>query len=69
MNRSRLRHRRFGPEAHFSPKSDDFYFAKSEFSYVLIMILMAEMDSKPSKTLGAPNIPKFNNCKLDFENF
>ena len=50
----------------FLRKFNIFYFAKSECNYVLISILMVEIDSTPSKTPGAPKIPKVDNCNLDF---
>ena len=52
----------------FLPKFDIFYFyfVKLECNYVLIPILMVEMDSAPSKAPDAPKIPKIDNCNLDF---
>ena len=51
-------------------KSGVFYFAKSKFKCVKIIILMVKINSAPKKPMGHPKlIPKLNNFKLVFNNF
>lgn len=51
----------------FLSESGDFYCAKSKFCCVLIMFLMIETDSAPSKTPRATKIPELDSFNLDFE--
>lgn len=44
-----------------------FFFNKSNCGSVWIIFLMVEMDSAPSRTLGAPKILKLDSCNQDFE--
>ena len=46
-----------------------FFFIKSKFSSVLIKISRVEMDSTPLNCIGAPQLSKFDNYIMDFQNF
>ena len=52
----------------FWSEFDEVYFIKSKFSSVSIKISRVDMDSAPSNSIGAPQLSKFDNYIIDFQN-